>query len=62
MEIKKLTWDAGSKLFRKLRDEVIIDPIFHWSKHDDWPCVIHWEKMKRRKFISTKRHLFDYKK
>lgn len=39
--VRTLTWDTGAKLVRKLRDEVIVDPIFHWSKYDDWPCVVN---------------------
>lgn len=43
LKVKALTWDAGAKLVRELGDEVIVDPIFHWSEHNDWPCVINWD-------------------
>ena len=38
----QLTWDAGSKFLWKLRDEVVVDPIFHGPQHDYGPCVAHW--------------------
>lgn len=38
---KALTWDTGSKLVRELRDEVIVDAIFHWSENNDRPRVVN---------------------
>lgn len=38
---KALTWDTGTKLVRELRDEVIVDAIFHRSEHNDRPRVVH---------------------
>lgn len=38
---KALTWDTGSKLVRELRDEVIVDAIFHRSEHNDRPRVVN---------------------
>lgn len=37
----ELTWDTGSKLVRELRDEVVVDAIFHRSEHNDRPRVVN---------------------
>lgn len=55
--LKILTWDAGAKLVRKLRDEVIVDPIFHRSKHDDWPRVINCNMQTERDQLTRRRML-----
>lgn len=36
----ELTRYAGAKLVRKLRDEVIIYSVFHWTQYDDRSCVV----------------------
>lgn len=37
-----LTWDAGAKLVGELGDEVIVDPVFHGSEHNNGPRVINF--------------------
>lgn len=36
-----LTWDTRAKLVRELRDEVVVDTIFHRAEHNDRPRVVN---------------------